>query len=130
MCPSLVRVLWASNLTRLSSPSSQTNSSSLPAVPTPHFPLLLFFLLLMGYCFNSFSQPQNQSGESPAHDTQYQGFLKCSTNQAKRQNPGLLHQQCFPMVVRVPPKIMAITHLANFAAPAKLPAQLLAYCSS
>lgn len=58
MCPSLVRVLWASNLTRLSSPSSQTNSSDPPAVPTLHFPLLSFFLLLTRYCFISLPSPR------------------------------------------------------------------------
>lgn len=50
MCPSLVRVLWASNLTEICSPSLQTKFLTSPLLfPITQVPWLMFFLLLRGY---------------------------------------------------------------------------------
>lgn len=131
MCPLLVRALWASNLTGISSSSFQTQflaSSCCFPQPNSHG-VYSSCCRRVTYCFNPFSQTHNQSDVSPARETQYQDSW-VELQMGKEMEPGLSAQMEFAHSSPVQHKIMAITTLANFAVAAKLPARCLAYWSS
>lgn len=130
MCPLLVRALWASNLTGISSSSLQTQFlASSCCFPQPSSHGFYSSCCRRGTASIPFPKPRiNQVYLQPVKPSIKDSWVELQMG--KEVEPGLSAQMEFAHSSPVQHKIMAITTLANFAVAAKLPARCLAYWSS